>query len=92
MRDDLRGAKAIAGHIGNCSPALVPELMAQGWPIIKVGREYRSTKTAIDLYLHRKEAATNKASDAAQLIALIKEMRGQLEQVMRLIQNEADLK
>lgn len=83
MRDDLTGAKAIADHIGNCAPSLIPELMEQGWPIVKVGRTFRSTKTAIDRYLHRKEEG--KPDDNTRLVIQLEELRDRIERILQEI-------
>ena len=79
MRDDLLGAAAIAAHIGKCGPSLIPDLLADGWPIIQVGREYRSTKSAIDLRLYRRQPEKPNARFVIQL----EEIRDQVERMLR---------
>jgi len=94
MRDDLLGAAAIAAHIGECSPSLIPDLMANGWPIVKVGRQYRSTKSAIDLYLqrhlHRRQPENTEQPNAqfilqsnARFILQLEEIRDGIERMLR---------
>lgn len=80
MSDLLIGTRAIGAHL-QVSPAKVPELAGDGWPIYRVCNRFRASKADLDRFQGR--GADKLAQRVDTLIGVLAGLRAQIDGLIK---------